>query len=157
MIAGMQLHSHSADELRRIAGDFVRALVPALDRATVVTLSGDLGAGKTTFTQGLAAALGVEETVASPTFILEKRYVLSGQRWKQLIHIDAYRLNGTQELKALEWDGILADQRNLILLEWPERIPGAIPEGATRVRFDIDGEGRIITIDGDQSSKENRE
>jgi tRNA threonylcarbamoyladenosine biosynthesis protein TsaE len=149
----MQLHSHSAEELRTIAGDFARTVVPVNDGATVVTLSGDLGAGKTTFTQGLAHALGVEETVASPTFILEKRYLLSGQRWKQLIHIDAYRLNGTQELKALEWEGIVGDAGNLILLEWPERIPGAVPESAISIHFAIEGDGRIITINGGESGK----
>ena len=148
-----RFESHTADELKAIAADFVHSLAPDQARATVVTLSGELGAGKTTFTQGLAAALGVSETVASPTFILEKRYALDGERWQHLIHIDAYRLNGEHELGALEWDGIIADAGNLILLEWPERIPAAIPNDAIRLHFAIEGDGRIITIDGDEGSK----
>lgn len=148
-----RFESHTGGELKAIAADFVRTLTPEKGGATIVALSGELGAGKTTFTQGLAAALGVEETVASPTFILEKRYLLNGTPWRQLIHIDAYRLNGEHELQALEWEGIIADPGNLILLEWPERISGAIPKGAITLHFAIEGDGRIITIDGDQGSK----
>ena len=88
----------NAQELQAYARKFVASLMPHRDAATLVTLSGDLGAGKTTFTQGIARALGVEETVASPTFVIEKVYVLTAQRWERLVHIDAYRLEGIHHL-----------------------------------------------------------
>jgi tRNA threonylcarbamoyladenosine biosynthesis protein TsaE len=152
----MELHSQSSDELQKHAAAFVAKLLPA-DHATIVTLSGELGAGKTAFAQGIAKALGVKETVNSPTFVIEKVYELKGQKWQRLVHIDAYRLNpsadGAHELEVLGWKELIADQGNLIVLEWPERVEGAIPKGAIAIKFDIDGDGRKITInDGEEKS-----
>jgi tRNA threonylcarbamoyladenosine biosynthesis protein TsaE len=146
----MQRRSATSDELRAIAAEFLARLVPKEDGATLVTLSGDLGAGKTTFTQALARELGVEETVASPTFVIEKVYRLKGQRWQRLIHIDAYRLRFAKELRVLGWEQLLADPGDLIVLEWPEKVPELIPDDAVKVRIDIEGDGRIITIDGEE-------
>ena len=129
----------------KAAADFVASLRPG-KIATVVTLSGSLGAGKTTFTKGVALALGVHETVASPTFVIQKIYDLKNQLFRKLIHIDTYRLKSPNELVTIGWEKILADPNNLILLEWPEAVPGSIPAGAIAIRFDIEGEGRIITF-----------
>ncbi len=103
--------------------------------------------------QECAAALGVQETVSSPTFVIEKIYDLEGQKFERLIHIDAYRLKGAHELTALGWDEIASDPGNLILLEWPERVPEIIPTTALRIRFDIAEDARIITIDGEGNGK----
>ena len=144
-------------EMPKAAADFVAGLRPG-KRATIVALSGGLGAGKTTFTKGIALALGVEDTVASPTFVIEKIYELRDQLYKRLIHIDTYRLKSLQELISIGWNEELADPSNLIVLEWPEAVPGAIPEDAIRIRFDIEGEGRIITYTyGKESSEKNNE
>lgn len=148
----MEHRSHTADELRAIAAAFIAKSEPAPERATIIALSGDLGAGKTCFAQGAARALGVAEQVSSPTFVIEKVYPLSGQRWERLIHIDAYRLKGAEELRVLRWGDLVKDRENLILIEWPEQVPGAIPDGAIRVHFAIEGDGRIITIDGQENS-----
>jgi tRNA threonylcarbamoyladenosine biosynthesis protein TsaE len=142
------------EEMIDLAGMFVCNLKPFASYATVVTLAGDLGAGKTTFTQGVARSLGVEETVSSPTFVIEKIYDLQGQVFQRLIHIDAFRLKGEFELEALGWREINADSGNLILLEWPERVPGLVPEVAIKLQFDIQGDARIITIDGQESGSE---
>lgn len=149
------MHTHSAEELRAFAAHFIQELAPSAVGATIVALSGDLGAGKTCFTQGAAAALGVAEQVASPTFVIEKIYPLAGQEWKRLIHIDAYRLKSAQELSVVHWDELLTDSGNLILIEWPEQVPGAIPTGAIRIHFAIEGDGRIITIDGQENGEKN--
>ena len=141
----MQEEVQGLDDMRRFAADFLARLGQFGDVATTIALSGDLGAGKTTFAQGLAAALGVEETVNSPTFVIEKIYALSGQRWKRLVHIDAYRLSGADELRALGWNEIVADPGNLIVIEWPEHVSDAIPNGARRIRIDI-GEDEERTI-----------
>ena len=100
----------------------------------------------------MAKALGVTETVTSPTFVIEKIYPLTGQKFQQLIHIDAYRLKEAHELEVLGWKELLADSGNLILLEWPERVAELIPEDAITVRIDIDGDERIITINGNRES-----
>ncbi len=142
-------------DMPKAAADFVAGLRPGAT-ATVVTLSGSLGAGKTTFTKGIARALGVDETVASPTFVIQKTYDLKDQLYKKLIHIDTYRLKSMQELVTIGWNDILADPHNLIVLEWPEAVPGAIPDTAIAIRFDIEGEGRIITFTyGKEGGKEN--
>lgn len=142
------MHTENSRQLQDEAARFASSLAPQESGATVIALSGELGAGKTTFAQGMARALGVEEIVTSPTFVIEKIYALSGQKFEHLVHIDAYRLNGTHELEVLGWGELLRDPANMVVLEWPERVAGLIPEDAVRIRFDIDGDGRIITIDG---------
>lgn len=141
----MQWVSHSAEEMQAYAARFVASLSPREGGATVVALSGQLGAGKTTFTQGAAKALGVEEVVTSPTFVIEKVYALTEQSFGRLIHIDAYRLESAHQLEVLEWEELLADPGNLILIEWPEQVPGAIPAGAAQLSFIVDGDTRVIT------------
>ncbi len=117
---------------------FVASLTPAPSGATLVTLSGELGAGKTAFVQEVARALGVEETVTSPTFVLEKIYALpifEGHlvSFKRLIHIDAYRLESGKELISLGLDELMEDAGNLILLEWPEKVADMLPEPSVRI------------------------
>jgi len=151
------------------ARNFVVKIAPQTDAATVIALSGELGAGKTTFAQAVAKSLGVEETVNSPTFVIEKIYpvkslrdhgagpvkpgghgagALSQQKWQRLVHIDAYRLKHADELRALGWDEIVADPANLIIIEWPEHVSGAIPKDAYRIMIEIgEGEARVIHHD----------
>lgn len=126
------------------AARFVDTLAPSPNVATVVALSGDLGAGKTTFAQAIARALGVEETVTSPTFVIEKIYELEGKKWQHLIHIDAYRLKDPHELEVLGWNEIIADPSNLILIEWPENIATIMPGDVNSVSLNGAGEAREI-------------
>lgn len=141
----MNVLVHVERTMAREAARFIETVEPQTGEATVVALSGELGAGKTTFAQAAARALGVEETVNSPTFVLEKIYALSGQKWERLIHIDAYRLKSVDELRTLGWNEIVADKHNLIVIEWPENVPRAIPETARHISIDI-GEGEARTI-----------
>ncbi len=138
---------HDAPQMAIFTAEFL-SRISQRPTATVVTLSGELGAGKTTFAQEAAKSLGVDEHVTSPTFVIEKIYDLHAQRWQKLVHIDAYRLKDSRELEALGWSKLVADPGNLILLEWPEMVAGLIPEHAIRIRFDIEGEGRKISISG---------
>ena len=115
---------------------FVNSLAPNPQHATLVTLSGELGAGKTAFAKAVAKALGVEETVNSPTFVLEKIYVLpTGKSFKRLIHIDAYRLEKGNDLTPLGFDERMQDSGNLILLEWPEKVSDVLPIPAAHISF----------------------
>ena len=122
--------------LQSEAERFVRTLSSKerQQRATLVTLSGELGAGKTAFTKAVARALGVEDTVTSPTFVLEKMYSLpSDSPFKRLVHIDAYRLQSGADLAPLGFEELMQDRGNLVMLEWPEQVADALPEPAIRI------------------------
>ncbi len=98
----------------------VLSLAEALkgERATLIALHGDLGAGKTTLVQFLAEALGVRG-VQSPTFVIQKSYDLKGQDFKKLVHIDAYRIENPDEFKTLRISETLSDPDSLVVVEWP--------------------------------------
>jgi len=137
-------------ELEAETARFVSELVPKEDEATLVTLSGDLGAGKTAFTKATALSLGVMETVNSPTFVLEKIYSLESKnsKFKRLIHIDAYRLVSGSDLAPLGFDELMQDSGNLILLEWPEKVADALPEPAVKISISLcPDESRTISYD----------
>jgi tRNA threonylcarbamoyladenosine biosynthesis protein TsaE len=136
--------SHSLDETKQIASDWVDSLTPSTDEALVIGLSGHLGAGKTAFTQAVAKKLGVREFVTSPTFVIMKIYDLPavGPRgWKRLVHIDAYRLELGQELEVLNFEQIVSDPNNLVMIEWPENVKEALPENIKTIKFESLGEG----------------
>ena len=98
---------------------FGRAAVAPL----VVTLAGDLGAGKTTLVQAICRGYGVTEPVTSPTFALVHRYAAPRS---PVYHLDLYRLRGPAELTNIGWDEIVAAHA-LVLIEWPERAEGLLP------------------------------
>ena len=123
----MKYESKNLEQTEKIASDFVASLVPK-SAATVVGLYGDLGAGKTAFAQAVARALGVGEKVASPTFVIMKSYLISHISYLHLIHIDAYRMDSSDEIARLGWGEILSNPQNLVLIEWPERVADLMPE-----------------------------
>jgi len=116
------------------------------EKALVVGLKGDLGAGKTTFTKSVAKTLGVEGAVTSPTFVIEKIYKLPELGvFSRLIHIDAYRLDDTRELSNIGWEELVNDPENLILLEWPEKVEELLPKNMITINFKfIDEDTREI-------------
>jgi len=138
----MKFLSKSVEETNKIAEDFlIKISGIAFDknetkRATVVGLFGDLGSGKTTFTQAVGRKLGITEFITSPTFVIEKIYKLDEKfGFKNLIHIDAYRLDSGHELSVLGFERILEDKDNLILIEWPERVIDILPADVIKLNF----------------------
>lgn len=134
---------NSVEETWALARQFAAELKPG----DVVCLEGDLGAGKTTFTQGLAAALGVAGRVTSPTFCLvqEHRRV---EKWESgkvpllLVHMDLYRLRGEDDVLAIGWEDYLSEGA-ILVVEWPERAGSLIPPTAKHVVFThLDGHER---------------
>lgn len=116
------------------AAAFIGGLTPRAGEATLVTLSGELGAGKTAFTKAVAKALGVDEHVTSPTFVLEKIYLLpETAAFKRLVHIDAYRLEQGSDLKPLGFAELMESPDTLVFLEWPEKVADALPAPASRI------------------------
>lgn len=146
----MQKTVQTLVEFEEEAARFASSLASREQSATLVTLSGELGAGKTAFVKAVARSLGIEETVTSPTFVLEKIYILpqaSGHTsaFKRLIHIDAYRLSSGSELAALGFDELMRDMGNLVMLEWPEKVADALPAPAVRVSI-VSGADEIRDI-----------
>lgn len=133
----MEKRVNSPKELEREVVTLVGHLSPQKGSATLITLSGELGAGKTTFTQTLARALGVEELVTSPTFVLEKVYDLKNSEFSRLVHIDAYRLDGGEELSSLGFDDIMKDPGTLVVLEWPEKVAQALPKAQVSIALEV--------------------
>ncbi len=171
----MKFVSHSVFETEDFAKKYVTALLAARKsaestRAFVLGLYGNLGSGKTAFTKAVGAALGIQDSMTSPTFVIEKIYPLThslstpdsqasaqsfahsdfGTAYTQaspqssshnfgvfthLIHIDAYRLESSDEMKHLGWDEIAANPGNLIIIEWPERIADLLPADHARLKF----------------------
>lgn len=133
---------------------FAVSLMPRKDRATVVTLSGELGAGKTAFVKAAAKALGVDDHVTSPTFVIMKIYDLEGKAFKRLVHIDAYRLKGAHHLKVLGWNSLMSDPQNLIFMEWPEQAADAIPADAVRIELRYSGgDDRTISYENGKAEE----
>lgn len=121
--------SQSVEQTKELAQSFLNQLTPLKNKATVVELVGDLGGGKTTFTKYFAEALGVTDTVISPTFVIQKRYHIPNHpQFKTLIHIDAYRLENPSEILKLDWKEDSKNPENLILIEWSSKIKEHIPE-----------------------------
>lgn len=138
--------SKSLSETRNIAKDFLDTLEYGKN-ATVVALQGDLGAGKTAFTQEVGKLLGITENMHSPTFVIEKIYEINFKNFKRLIHIDAYRLEREQELLHLGWQELIKEPENLIFIEWPENVSKIIPKNANTISFKfVDDKTREISF-----------
>jgi len=136
---------NSVEETWALARAFARDLKPGM----VVCLEGDLGAGKTTFTQGLAAALGVKGRVTSPTFCIvqEHRAVNpTAEGPSLLVHMDLYRLHGEDDVLAIGWEDYLSEGAVLVV-EWPERAGSLIPPEARHIVFThLEGEERRCLV-----------
>ncbi len=140
----MEIISKNTEETKQAAFDFAANLKPRGTGATIVGLYGELGAGKTTFMKYLAEHFGVKETVQSPTFVIMKSFNLSTPPFfNKLIHIDAYRLEDPSEMLKLGWQEMIGYPKNLICIEWPEKIENILPPHIV-VRFEHvkDGESQ---------------
>ncbi len=141
----MKVISKSLSDTRDTARLVLDSLAAGTE-AGVVALQGDLGAGKTAFTQEVGKLLGITEGMQSPTFVIMKIYPIDFKGFKNFIHIDAYRLEHESELLHLGWQELIREPENLIFIEWPERVAGIMPESAKTINFTfIDEVTREIT------------
>ncbi len=135
--------SHSPKQTQKIAADLAHRIIKT-KKGAIIALEGELGAGKTTFIQGFAKALGIKEKIKSPTFVLMKKYVSQGTN---LYHLDCYRVESHKDLKIPELKEIIHESHNIILIEWAERVRGILPKKYLTVHIDhIDKKTRKITI-----------
>lgn len=131
-----------------IAGKLAKKILKLnLKKAVVIGLSGELGAGKTTFTQFFAKALGVKEKIHSPTFVIMKKYPVASSKYSVLFHFDAYRIKNQKDIIALGWKKIISEPKNIILVEWAENIRKIFPKKHFWVNFShIEKNRRAIDI-----------
>lgn len=154
--------SYFSEETKKLGESLARKILkrsPRRSGATVFALRGDLGSGKTTFIQGFLRGLGLRRGGASPTFILMRRHALpslptppkhplglrrldakasAGRRheqFKNVYHVDAYRVKKAGELLELDFGEILADARNVVLIEWAEKVKKILPKNVTWIKF----------------------
>ena len=141
----------STDETRQVG----RELARSLEGGDIVLLHGDLGAGKTTLTKGIADGLGVSEEIQSPTFTMVAEYPapnLGRAGW--LAHIDLYRLSGTDDLDSIGLDELLNRDDAVVVVEWPERAGNVLP--GARLLVQIAGDGGQRTINATDLRAESR-
>jgi tRNA threonylcarbamoyladenosine biosynthesis protein TsaE len=135
------------DKIHIIAEKLIeKIMLHNTDTATVVALNGELGAGKTNLTQEVSRLLGVKEKIISPTFVIMKNYKINkNNKFKNLIHIDAYRIDNPDEFSHFKWQDFFLNKENLILIEWPEKVAKIIPQNSIKVFLShIDEETRKI-------------
>jgi len=109
------------------------------DKAIIIALEGDLGGGKTTLVQGFARGLGIKDKITSPTFVIMKKYDF-------LYHIDCYRIN-EKDLIELGFNEIIGDSRNIIIIEWAEKIKKILFQNTLWLKFEyLDKNKRRISI-----------
>lgn len=99
-------------------------------RSAVIGLVGELGAGKTTFIKGFAKGLGIKRRLTSPSFVILKKY-------KNFYHIDCYRLKGSKDILALDFQEIISNPKNTIVIEWAEKIRKILPSYTIWLKFKI--------------------
>lgn len=141
-----KLLSRSSNQTKKFAGSLAKKISKAKFNsrgAVVLALRGNLGAGKTTFTQGFLRSLGIKKKITSPTFVLVKCYklnalcsMLHASCHKFAYHIDCYRIKKTKELIDLGLKEIFNNPQNIVLIEWPERIRKILPKNTIWINFE---------------------
>jgi tRNA threonylcarbamoyladenosine biosynthesis protein TsaE len=119
--------------------------------ALIIGLKGDLGGGKTTFLQGFAQGLGIKEKITSPTFVILRRFPIPAKtcnlKPKTFFHIDCYRIEKPKEILDLGFKEIISNPKNIVTIEWAERIQKILPAGTIILKFEfINQKTRKITI-----------
>ena len=150
--------SNNPEELKKIAKDLADNLMSRsrLDiggGALVLALTGGLGSGKTTFAQAFAEALGVKEKIKSPTFIIFRKSkiipLLAGQKSKfeYFYHFDVYRIHSEKEILNLGWEEIISNPKNIVLVEWADKIENILPKNSVKINFKhLKGDKREMEI-----------
>ena len=108
-------------------------------KAFVLALEGELGGGKTTFLQGFAMGLGIKDKILSPTFVLMKRFVMKKNKngFKDFYHLDCYRIENPKDILSLDFKKIISNPRNVMAIEWADRIKKILPKDTLILKFDF--------------------
>lgn len=141
--------TNSVQETQEIAMKFATHILQQKpgNHAVVLGLEGDLGAGKTTFLQGFAKGLGIEEKILSPTFVIMKKFEIPNSSFRFFYHFDCYRLNTSEpasakgsgaakEILELGFEEIISNPENIVAIEWPEKISEILPKNIISIKFE---------------------
>lgn len=120
--------TQTIEQTHALAKDFI-----SHNTQKIIALEGELGSGKTTFTQGILSASGAEKPYTSPTFTIMKEYDVNAFNYEKIYHIDAYRI-GSDDMINLGWQDIVLDQKSLIIIEWPENIQDLLPHDTIKIQ-----------------------
>jgi tRNA threonylcarbamoyladenosine biosynthesis protein TsaE len=146
------LHIETVEELDGVAIIALGKLCTIYNegKTPVLAISGDLGAGKTTFMQAFAKQLGITESVISPTYVIMKRYVVPEEDvevFKTLVHMDVYRIDDVSEMSPLRFEEVLAEEGSVVCIEWAEKIMELLPPHTLSMNIESTGENsREITF-----------
>ena len=124
----MDIECNSVEETQKFASEFSKTI----EVGSIISLNGNLGAGKTTFAQGFAHGLGIKQNVGSPTFKLVSEY--SGSKMK-LFHVDCYRLSGIEDFLNMGGENLLLPENGVCLFEWASIIDGVLPNNTIIIDF----------------------
>jgi len=139
----MEYLSNCASQTKKIAA---RVLINLKD-INLLCLYGELGSGKTTFVQGLAKALGIQKRILSPTFIILRQYKLKKGNF---YHLDCYRVESEKDFKSIDLPEIWSDPKNLVVIEWADRIQKILPRSRIDIKFEyVARNKRKITVGKD--------
>lgn len=136
----LKYKTKSFKETQEVAGDLAKNILKNKTclpgrQAFIIALKGDLGAGKTTFIQGFAKKLGIKEKVTSPTFNIYKSYKLKFTNYKLFYHFDCYRIEKPKDILDLNFENIIFDSKNIVVIEWAEKIKKIMPKNVLWIEF----------------------
>lgn len=136
--------THSVEETQKIG----ELLGKELRHGTVIALKGDLGSGKTTFVQGFANGLGIQDRVISPTFVIMRKYAIEKRKeLEHFYHIDFYRIHSSRDIVNLDFETVIHNPKNVVAIEWAERLPELLPKKKLYIAFEyVDESQRKITF-----------
>ncbi len=139
----MEITSNSTQETNRLAEKLAKKTKPG----DVFALYGNLGSGKTTFTNFLVKALGFDSRVQSPTFVIIRTYNKNLGKIRKVYHVDLYRLTRPEELDDLGWEEMFEEEDAVVIIEWPEFLEENLPKGVKKLRFTyVDENTRKIDV-----------
>ncbi|MDD5146837.1 MAG: tRNA (adenosine(37)-N6)-threonylcarbamoyltransferase complex ATPase subunit type 1 TsaE [Candidatus Pacebacteria bacterium] len=139
--------SKETQKLGQLMAQEILKLGPNQQGAFLIALRGDLGSGKTTFTQGLAKGFGIHEKITSPTFVIMKRFAIHHLLFQNFYHVDCYRIERSEDILDLGWRDISASPYNIVAVEWPERIKKLLPAEMFNMDFKfLDNQKRSIYL-----------
>jgi tRNA threonylcarbamoyladenosine biosynthesis protein TsaE len=133
----IEIFTSNANQTKKLGIGLAKKMMKRtpLKRALILALRGGLGGGKTTFLQGFAKGLGVKEKILSPTFVILKRF-------GRFYHVDCYRVEKPKELLALGFKEIVANSKNIVAVEWADKVKKIIPEDAVWLSFEFIGKNK---------------